>query len=67
MPRQPAPGLANGMFNMRNALMAGVPLLVTVPAKKLTIVADYAVGAAHGLDALSRIAMALDADSGPTT
>ena len=22
------PGLANGMFNMRNALMAGVPLLV---------------------------------------
>lgn len=155
------PGLANGMFNMRNALMAGVPLLVingqqdsrflihnpvlgapntrlaetatkysyevssvddlavalqrcylqarlqptgpvflsipmnfmlertdhttfkktriiddavprsvgkvtqalrAVPAKKLAIVADYAVGAGHGLDALSRIATALDAD-----
>jgi benzoylformate decarboxylase len=155
------PGLANGMFNMRNALMAGVPLLVingqqdsrflihnpvlgapntrlaetatkysyevtgiddlvvalqrcylqarlqptgpvflsipmnfmlertghttfkktrivedavprsigdvvhslrAVPAKKLVIVADYAVGAAHSLAALSRIATALDAD-----
>ena len=155
------PGLANGMFNMRNALMAGVPLLVVngqqdsrflihnpvlgapntklaetatkysyeatsiddlavalqrcylqarlqptgpvflsipmnfmlertghttfkktkivddavpraigdvaralraVPARKLAIVADYAVGAEHGLDAMSRIATALDAD-----
>ena len=36
--------------------------LKAVPAKKLAIVADYAVGAAHGLDALSRIATALDAD-----
>lgn len=39
-----------------------VRALKTVPAKKLAIVADYAVGAAHGLDALSRIATALDAD-----
>jgi benzoylformate decarboxylase len=36
--------------------------LKAIPAKKLAIVADYAVGAAHGLDALSRIAAALDAD-----
>jgi benzoylformate decarboxylase len=39
-----------------------VRALKTVPAKKLAIVADYAVGAAHGLDALSRIATVLDAD-----
>jgi len=32
------------------------------PAKKLAIVADYAVGAAHGLDAVSRIATGLGAD-----
>jgi benzoylformate decarboxylase len=36
--------------------------LKAVPAKKLAIVADYAVGAAHGVDALSRIATVLDAD-----
>jgi benzoylformate decarboxylase len=36
--------------------------LSAVPAKKLAIVADYAVGASHGIDALSRIATALDAD-----
>jgi benzoylformate decarboxylase len=36
--------------------------LKAVPAKKLAIVADYAVGAAHGIDALSRIATVLDAD-----
>jgi benzoylformate decarboxylase len=36
--------------------------LKVVPPRKLAIVADYAVGAAHGLDALSRIATALDAD-----
>ena len=39
-----------------------VDSLRAVPAKKLVIVADYAVGAAHSLDALSRIATALDAD-----
>src|SRR4249920_3287020 len=33
-----------------------VRVLKAVPAKKLVIVADYAVGAAHSLDALSRIA-----------
>jgi benzoylformate decarboxylase len=36
--------------------------LQAVPAGKLAIVADYAVGAAHGIDAVSRIATALDAD-----
>ena len=36
--------------------------LKAVPAGKLAIVADYAVGAAHGVDAVSRIATALDAD-----
>jgi benzoylformate decarboxylase len=36
--------------------------LLSVPSRRLVIVADYAVGAAHGLDALSRIATALDAD-----
>ena len=36
--------------------------LAAVPSKKLAIVADYAVGAAHGLNALSRIATALGAD-----
>jgi benzoylformate decarboxylase len=36
--------------------------LKAVPAKKLVIVADYAVGASHGLDALSRIATELGAD-----
>ena len=36
--------------------------LLSVPSKRLVIVADYAVGAAHGLDALSRIATALGAD-----
>lgn len=36
--------------------------LKAVPAGGLAIVADYAVGAAHGVDALSRIATALDAD-----
>jgi benzoylformate decarboxylase len=39
-----------------------VRALKAVPAKKLAIVADYAVGAAHGLDAVSRIATALGAD-----
>jgi benzoylformate decarboxylase len=39
-----------------------VRALKAVPSKKLAIVADYAVGAAHGLDALNRIATALDAD-----
>ena len=33
-----------------------------VPAGKLVIVADYAVGAAHGVDTLSHIATALGAD-----
>lgn len=37
-------------------------VLKAVPSKKLAIVADYAVGAARGLDALSQIATALDAD-----
>jgi thiamine pyrophosphate-dependent acetolactate synthase large subunit-like protein len=36
--------------------------LKAVPAGKLAIVADYAVGAAHGIDAVSRIAGALSAD-----
>ena len=36
--------------------------LKSVPAGKLVIVADYAVGAAQGIDALSRIATALGAD-----
>jgi benzoylformate decarboxylase len=36
--------------------------LKAVPSGKLAVVADYAVGAAHGLDALSRIATALDGD-----
>lgn len=36
--------------------------LQAVPTGKLVIVADYAVGAAHGIDALSRIASALNAD-----
>jgi benzoylformate decarboxylase len=39
--------------------------LKAVPAKKLAIVADYAVGAAHSIDALGRIAIALDADIYP--
>ena len=37
-------------------------VLKAVPTKKLAIVADYAVGAAHSLNALSRIATVLDAD-----
>lgn len=36
--------------------------LKAVPAGKLAIVCDYAVGAAHGVDAVSRVATALDAD-----
>jgi benzoylformate decarboxylase len=36
--------------------------LKAVPPKKLAIVADYAVGAGQSIDALSRIATALDAD-----
>jgi len=36
--------------------------LTEVPARKLAIVADYAVGSADGLDALSRIAMSLGDD-----
>lgn len=36
--------------------------LNAVPAAKLAIVTDYAVGAAHGIDAVSRIASALGAD-----
>ena len=39
-----------------------VSALKAVPARQLAIVADYAVGAAHDLDAVSRIATALDAD-----
>jgi benzoylformate decarboxylase len=39
-----------------------VRALKAVPPKKLVVVADYAVGAAHGLDALSRIATATGAD-----
>ena len=39
-----------------------VRILKAVPANKLAIVADYAVGAAHGIDALSCIATALGAD-----
>jgi len=39
-----------------------VRALESVPAGKLAIVADYAVGAAHSLDAISRIATALAAD-----
>jgi benzoylformate decarboxylase len=39
-----------------------VRALRAVPVKRLAIVADYAVGAAHGLDAVSRIATVLDAD-----
>lgn len=31
------PGLANGMFNMRNALMAGVPLLVVNGQQDFTL------------------------------
>ncbi len=37
-------------------------VLKAVPAGKLAIVADYAIGAAHDIDALGRIATALDAD-----
>jgi benzoylformate decarboxylase len=40
-----------------------VRALKAVPAKKLAIVADYAVGAGQGIDALSHIATALDADT----
>ena len=36
--------------------------LQAVPASKLAIVTDYAVGAAHGVDAMNRIATALGAD-----
>lgn len=36
--------------------------LQAVPAGKLAIVCDYAVGAAHGVDAVSRVATALEAD-----
>ncbi|MFG1240509.1 thiamine pyrophosphate-binding protein [Xanthobacter autotrophicus DSM 597] len=36
--------------------------LAAVPRGKLAIVADYAVGAAHGIDTVSRIAGALGAD-----
>ena len=36
--------------------------LKSAPAGKLAIVADYAVGAAHGIDAVSRIATAVAAD-----
>lgn len=36
--------------------------LKAVPAGKLAIVCDYAVGAANGVDAVSRVATALDAD-----
>jgi benzoylformate decarboxylase len=36
--------------------------LMAVPAGKLAIVTDYAVGAAHGIDAVGRIATALAAD-----
>lgn len=36
--------------------------LAAVPSGKLAIVADYAVSAEHGLDALGRIATALNAD-----
>ena len=36
--------------------------LKTVPAGKLVIVTDYAVGASHGVDLVSRIATALAAD-----
>ena len=39
-----------------------VKALKAVPAKQLAIVADYAVGAADGLNDLSRLATALDAD-----
>ena len=39
-----------------------VGALKAVPSKKLAIVADYAVGAEHALDASSRIATALAAD-----
>lgn len=39
-----------------------VSALQAVPKGKLAIVADYAVGASHELDAVSRIAAALDAD-----
>ena len=44
------------------ALGEVVRALRAAPARKLAIVADYAVGAAHSLDAVSRIATALDAD-----
>ena len=37
-------------------------VLLAVPPGKLAIVADYAVGAAHGIDALGRIATTLSAD-----
>jgi benzoylformate decarboxylase len=36
--------------------------LMSAPAGKLAIVADYAVGAAHAVDSIGRIATALDAD-----
>ena len=39
-----------------------VRALKAVPTKKLAIIADYAVGAAHGIDAVSHIATALGAD-----
>lgn len=39
-----------------------VRALEAVPAGELAIVTDYAVGAAHGVDAVSRIATALAAD-----
>lgn len=44
------------------ALGEVVRALRAAPARKLAIVADYAVGAAHSLDAVSRVATALDAD-----
>ncbi|MFO1477197.1 MAG: thiamine pyrophosphate-binding protein [Verrucomicrobiota bacterium] len=44
------------------ALGEVIRALKAIPAKKLAIVADYAVGAAQGVSALNQIATALDAD-----
>ena len=57
-------------FKMTKIVEDAVPRAITdvvrtlkaAASKKLVIVVDYAVGAAHGLDALSHIATALDAD-----
>jgi len=63
-------GTAHTTFKKTRIIEDAVPRAVgeiaaalrAVPAGELVIVADYAVGAAHGIDALGRVAGALGAD-----